>query len=657
METSAHYLQALEDQAQEQREHEGRRLRLTQRLLWMLLPALVLLLWEHVRRSTGMGVLALLAISFDLSALGLLGVRPKSRSWVLRLLTLAMAALMAVEAAFTPILSQAYSLQFVPLLALSGLLMDSAMMGVALWAVGMGIVGLAAMRATGPADGERLMLGMLAVASTASLASAWIWHGVLELAQGQLADWKDALNRHWQERQQLSRWLFKDQLDSLQRLREACRLPDALAWHAMRQELERLGELQLEAKARRQALPDPPDESLDELSFQRQALRANLLVGMAVSLVGLAIHVLTGRLNPWLALSCLGVFTLLLPMIQRPGQPKRRLLVLVLWGGLGSILYGAARGQAEGFFFMPFAIMACAMLLGLGHALAMTLLGLLALAAVTGGWNGQGGDWALQAPALTVVWLVTLGVCAQSLEQRGHLLKGLESRSRQMAADLRVQRRLLGALHHDLANLQTALLGVSDLGRAGLAEAGDWSRVRRLTERLGALLEGGEELLLGEHALPAALLQPVSLAGMAAAMHELFNERLLAKRVNLSSDVPPGLQAQGVACLLRDSVLSNLVSNAIKHSRAGSGVEIAAWEAPGSVALVVLDRGPGLGPEVLTRLERGLEQPGREGSAGEKGQGLGLLLAREHLQRLGGRLELRAREGGGTVAIAWMKAA
>jgi signal transduction histidine kinase len=53
----------------------------------------------------------------------------------------------------------------------------------------------------------------------------------------------------------------------------------------------------------------------------------------------------------------------------------------------------------------------------------------------------------------------------------------------------------------------------------------------------------------------------------------------------------------------------------------------------------------------------GLEQPGGQGSAGEKGQGLGLLLAREHLMRQGGRLELRARPGGGTEAIVWIKAA
>ena len=657
METATHYLQALEDQAQEQRDHERHRLALSQRLLWMLLPALLILLLERILRAPRLAPLTALGISFDLGALALLSVRPRAQAVILRCLGLAFVALLALEARFTPSLSEAVGLQFLPLLCLAGLLMDSVWLGLLLWGLGLGILGLASWAAPQPSAAGQLTLMLLGASATAGLGSAWVWHSVLEEGQTQLRRWQDLLHEQWQRRQGLRQILFNEQVEALARLRRAVTLPRDQAWPLLRQELEALGELQTQAQVRRQALPETPIQGWDELGFQRRALRLNLLIGMAVSLGGLLVHTLTGQLNPWTSAGAVILFAALLPLLRQPDQPQRWLLGLCAWVGPLSIGINVVQGRPEGLYFMPFAILGGALLVGFRQALAVTLLGLVFLGASIGAWNERLGEWALQAPVLAVVWIACLGVCALSLDLRSRLLKDLDRQGRQLAQDLRVQRRLLGALHHDLANLQTALLGISDLGRAGLTEDGDWGRVRRLLDRLGQLLEGGEDLLLGEQALDPGLLRPVALVQLAASMHELFNERLRDKRLSLGGEIPPALAARGVASLLRDSVLSNLVSNAIKHSRPGSAIDMVAWSEKGEVALAVLDRGPGLAPGALEHLRLGQEQPGGVGSAGEPGQGLGLLLAREHLQRQGGRLELRARDGGGTIAIAWMRPA
>ncbi|HXC64699.1 MAG TPA: sensor histidine kinase, partial [bacterium] len=277
-------------------------------------------------------------------------------------------------------------------------------------------------------------------------------------------------------------------------------------------------------------------------------------------------------------------------------------------------------------------------------------VGLLGLAAWH--WDAALGSWGAQAPLLVVVWLATLVVCYQALEERSLVLAGLAARGRELARALRVRRRLLGMMHHDLASLHTALQGVSELGRAGLSQPGDWQRVRRLLGRLGELLESGEEQLLGEQVIDPAGLTPVSMLDMAAAMQELYAERIGAKRLQLSLSGPPGLQARAIPSLLRDSVLSNLVSNAVKFSPPGSEVSLTAWQLGAQVALAVKDRGPGISDQALDLLEHGLEQPG-----GEYGQGLGLMLAREQVQRMGGQLKVARRVDGGTEAVIWLPAA
>jgi nitrate/nitrite-specific signal transduction histidine kinase len=61
--------------------------------------------------------------------------------------------------------------------------------------------------------------------------------------------------------------------------------------------------------------------------------------------------------------------------------------------------------------------------------------------------------------------------------------------------------------------------------------------------------------------------------------------------------------------------------------------------------------------ELLQRLEQDEALPSRLGTAGERGQGYGLQLVREHLQRMGGKLELKRRNEGGTEAVVLLQGA
>ena len=137
---------------------------------------------------------------------------------------------------------------------------------------------------------------------------------------------------------------------------------------------------------------------------------------------------------------------------------------------------------------------------------------------------------------------------------------------------------------------------------------------------------------------PSALLQEV------ASAHRKMAE---LKHVSIElEDGAPGalveLDAEQIAI-----VLSNLVSNAIRHSREGGHVWLSARAEERSHVLVVRDDGDGIAPEQLPHIfER--HWSGSQPSTLKGRHGLGLAIAKEIVQRHDGTLDVETELGKGT---------
>ncbi len=94
-------------------------------------------------------------------------------------------------------------------------------------------------------------------------------------------------------------------------------------------------------------------------------------------------------------------------------------------------------------------------------------------------------------------------------------------------------------------------------------------------------------------------------------------------------------------------VIGNLMENSLQAcGEAGALVVRVGWRVEaGEVALLWEDNGPGLAPEVAARLFDPYF------STKSKGTGLGLAICRSLLGKMGGRISLRNREGGGAIAV------
>ena len=95
------------------------------------------------------------------------------------------------------------------------------------------------------------------------------------------------------------------------------------------------------------------------------------------------------------------------------------------------------------------------------------------------------------------------------------------------------------------------------------------------------------------------------------------------------------------------AILDNLLSNAVKYSEPGKRIRVIVAEGPEDLVCHVQDEGPGLSPEDQTQLfRRGIRLSPRP-TNGEASSGFGLAIARDLIEKLGGKIWCESTLGQG----------
>ena len=103
-------------------------------------------------------------------------------------------------------------------------------------------------------------------------------------------------------------------------------------------------------------------------------------------------------------------------------------------------------------------------------------------------------------------------------------------------------------------------------------------------------------------------------------------------------------------------VLTNLLSNAVKYNRPGGAVWVQCAAAGSEHRIDVCDNGQGLDAQQLAGLFQPFNRVGAERSA-VQGTGLGLVISRQLVQLMGGRLTVESTPGVGSRFSVWLPAA
>lgn len=206
----------------------------------------------------------------------------------------------------------------------------------------------------------------------------------------------------------------------------------------------------------------------------------------------------------------------------------------------------------------------------------------------------------------------------------------------------RLRGALLGSIAHDLRTPLTAVIAATE----ALPSTGEFAaeakiareEARRLERFLGDLLEASRI----EHGAIEPRIESVDLTDIAASvLRDLRQDREGGRVVTRIDPDCPLVPSDPV--LLRH-VLINLIDNALKFSPAESKVELSADCTAAEIAISVLDRGPGLPHDREALFERFARL---EGSDRVGGTGLGLWIAKNFTEGIGGAIAATDREGGG----------
>jgi PAS domain S-box-containing protein len=120
------------------------------------------------------------------------------------------------------------------------------------------------------------------------------------------------------------------------------------------------------------------------------------------------------------------------------------------------------------------------------------------------------------------------------------------------------------------------------------------------------------------------------------------------KEIGINISVPDNLD-----CIVDEhmfeTIVRNLVSNAVKFTPVGGKINVSAYLSQDNlIEIKISDTGIGMAPDLISKLFLLNEKTSRKGTEGEASTGLGLLLCKEFIEKLGGKIWVESEERKGS---------
>lgn len=199
---------------------------------------------------------------------------------------------------------------------------------------------------------------------------------------------------------------------------------------------------------------------------------------------------------------------------------------------------------------------------------------------------------------------------------------------------------------HDLRNPFQAILGLSNVLSQAVA-ARDHASIERRAQAVRDSAGQAHGLMEGLFAWASlqmdTLTTTIGTVDLDAVAHETLTGAAVAasdKGLTLDADCRE-IEVRAHRDMLA-AVLRNLVSNAVKFTQPGGRISILARRLEDAIEISVADTGVGMPPSKINDLFMLDRRTSTNGTAGERGSGLGLLLCRDLIERQGSELKVKS---------------
>ena len=225
------------------------------------------------------------------------------------------------------------------------------------------------------------------------------------------------------------------------------------------------------------------------------------------------------------------------------------------------------------------------------------------------------------------------------------------------AADLanRAKSEFLSRVGHELRTPLNAIRGLAQVMQreAGQGVSSRQTMVEHVvtaSEHLAALLDDLLDMSQVEAGRLTIRREPVAVAAIVRDCLRMIAPQAAGHGIALECGrMPEGLRVMADPTRLRQ-ILLNLASNAVKYNRPQGRVRLEAEDDPGDgfAQIAVIDSGPGLTRDEISRVFRPFERLSRPDGDQTEGLGLGLSIAQGLAQAMGGSIVVDSELGRGT---------
>lgn len=242
----------------------------------------------------------------------------------------------------------------------------------------------------------------------------------------------------------------------------------------------------------------------------------------------------------------------------------------------------------------------------------------------------------------------TIDITEQKLAEQA--LKESEARLRELNA---TKDKFFSIIAHDLKSPFNSIIGLSNILVQQIQEK-DYAAIEEYAGMIENSSQHAMDLLMNllewsRSQSGKMIFNPenINIVDLISQSTELFNALAQQKSISVLSEMPVNLHVCADKAMI-NTILRNLISNAIKFTNPGGEIVISTEQMPDELVVSVSDNGVGIDKESISKLFRIDKSSSTLGTANEKGTGLGLLLCKEFAERHGGRIWVESESGKGS---------
>jgi signal transduction histidine kinase len=232
--------------------------------------------------------------------------------------------------------------------------------------------------------------------------------------------------------------------------------------------------------------------------------------------------------------------------------------------------------------------------------------------------------------------------------------KKSEEKEKQLAELNATKDRFFSIITHDLRSPFNSILGFSSLLMEFIKEQ-DCEGIEKYTELIHQSSQKTMDLLSNLIEWSKSQTNTIKFNAVLIDLNklitdtiELMNYSAHQKSISISSEIPEKATAFADKAMI-ETVLRNLISNAIKFTNQGGEIKVSIENMPTEWLISVTDNGVGINEDNLKNIFRIDKNISTKGTQNEAGTGLGLILCKEFIEEHNGRIWSESIVGKGSV--------